>query len=331
MVPEAVEYVDTVDIFVESIAFGLEHLDRLGTLATANHLTLRAHVEQFSTMRSVPVALEHNARSLDHLSADPSRRHRAARELHHRRRAAPRRRVHGSRGHRAGARADRGRRDRGAGHRRQPWHLADLLAAADRRAGRPPLRAQHPRGAAGSHVERRLRPQPPRRPSVRSSRASAPTSSCSTPRPSTSPTAWAATRSRPRSWRASRCTCAPTPSGGSRAGEPDWQPRQLPHRRRRHPRAARARSTRRAGPAARARAGLLAAGARRLDRHPPRPCRGRDARRGHVHRRRSTLLDRSGRRPQHAEPGRRGPLPPPRAVRGPVPPHRRPRALRPGR
>ena len=69
MLPEAAEYVDTVDIFVESIAFGLEHLDRLGTLATANHLTLRAHVEQFSTMRSVPVALEHDARSLDHLSA----------------------------------------------------------------------------------------------------------------------------------------------------------------------------------------------------------------------------------------------------------------------
>src|SRR5207248_3513932 len=50
------------------IAFGLEHLDRLGTLATANNLTLRAHVEQFTTMRSVPVALTHNARSLDHLS-----------------------------------------------------------------------------------------------------------------------------------------------------------------------------------------------------------------------------------------------------------------------
>ena len=69
MIPEASEYADTLDIFVESIAFGLEHLDRLGTLATENNLTLRAHVEQFSTMRSVPVALRHNARSLDHLSA----------------------------------------------------------------------------------------------------------------------------------------------------------------------------------------------------------------------------------------------------------------------
>jgi imidazolonepropionase len=70
MIPETREYGATaLDIFVESIAFGIEHLDRLGTLAGANGLTLRAHVEQFSTMRSVPVALRHNARSLDHLSA----------------------------------------------------------------------------------------------------------------------------------------------------------------------------------------------------------------------------------------------------------------------
>jgi imidazolonepropionase len=69
MLPEAAEYADTLDIFVESIAFGLEHLDRMGTLATTYKLRLRAHVEQFSTMRSVPVALKHNARSLDHLSA----------------------------------------------------------------------------------------------------------------------------------------------------------------------------------------------------------------------------------------------------------------------
>jgi imidazolonepropionase len=45
MLPEAAEYVDTVDIFVESIAFGLEHLDRLGTLASKHDLRLRAHVE----------------------------------------------------------------------------------------------------------------------------------------------------------------------------------------------------------------------------------------------------------------------------------------------
>jgi imidazolonepropionase len=69
MLPEAAEHADTLDIFVESIAFGLEHLDRMGALATTYNLRLRAHVEQFSTMRSVPVALKHHARSLDHLSA----------------------------------------------------------------------------------------------------------------------------------------------------------------------------------------------------------------------------------------------------------------------
>jgi imidazolonepropionase len=58
-----------LDIFVESIAFDLEHLDRMGRLAAAAGVHLRAHVEQFSTMRSIPVALKHAARSLDHLSA----------------------------------------------------------------------------------------------------------------------------------------------------------------------------------------------------------------------------------------------------------------------
>ena len=69
MVPEAAQAGATaLDIFVESIAFGLEQLDRMGTLASGHNLLLRAHVEQFTTMRSVPVALKHNARSLDHLS-----------------------------------------------------------------------------------------------------------------------------------------------------------------------------------------------------------------------------------------------------------------------
>jgi imidazolonepropionase len=68
MLPEALEHVSALDIFVESIAFGLEDLDRMGELASANGVLLRAHVEQFTTMRSVPVALRHNARSLDHLS-----------------------------------------------------------------------------------------------------------------------------------------------------------------------------------------------------------------------------------------------------------------------
>jgi imidazolonepropionase len=68
MLPEALEHASALDIFVESIAFGLDDLDRMGALANANGVHLRAHVEQFTTMRSVQVALKHNARSLDHLS-----------------------------------------------------------------------------------------------------------------------------------------------------------------------------------------------------------------------------------------------------------------------
>jgi imidazolonepropionase len=68
MLPEALEHASALDIFVEAIAFGLDDLDRMGTLATANGVSLRAHVEQFTTMRSVPVALAHNARSVDHLA-----------------------------------------------------------------------------------------------------------------------------------------------------------------------------------------------------------------------------------------------------------------------
>ena len=60
--------VDALDIFVESVAFGNAHLARMGEIAAATGRPLRAHVEQLSTMRSVPVALEHGARSLDHLS-----------------------------------------------------------------------------------------------------------------------------------------------------------------------------------------------------------------------------------------------------------------------
>jgi len=60
--------VDALDIFVESVAFGLEQLDRMGAIAADLGLPLRAHVEQLSTMRSVPVALRRGARSVDHLS-----------------------------------------------------------------------------------------------------------------------------------------------------------------------------------------------------------------------------------------------------------------------
>jgi imidazolonepropionase len=40
----------------------------MGSLAAGHGMALRAHVEQFSTSRSVPVALEHGARSVDHLA-----------------------------------------------------------------------------------------------------------------------------------------------------------------------------------------------------------------------------------------------------------------------
>ena len=57
-----------VDIYVESVAFGNEHLTRLGAAAATHGLALRAHVEQFNCNRSVPVALGAGARSVDHLA-----------------------------------------------------------------------------------------------------------------------------------------------------------------------------------------------------------------------------------------------------------------------
>ncbi len=60
--------VTALDIFVESIAFANRHLEMMGELADAAGLALRAHVEQLSCMRSVPVALAAGARSVDHLS-----------------------------------------------------------------------------------------------------------------------------------------------------------------------------------------------------------------------------------------------------------------------
>jgi imidazolonepropionase len=60
--------VDALDIFVESVAFTNEHLARLGEIAAREGVPLRAHVEQFATHRSVPVALDAGARSVDHLA-----------------------------------------------------------------------------------------------------------------------------------------------------------------------------------------------------------------------------------------------------------------------
>lgn len=57
-----------LDIYVESVAFDNAQLARAGRLAKAAGLELRCHVEQFATHRSVPVALDAGARSVDHLA-----------------------------------------------------------------------------------------------------------------------------------------------------------------------------------------------------------------------------------------------------------------------
>lgn len=70
MMPEVLApgTVSALDIFVESVAFGNDHLKLMGQLASAAGLALRSHVEQFGGFRSVPVALAAGARSVDHLS-----------------------------------------------------------------------------------------------------------------------------------------------------------------------------------------------------------------------------------------------------------------------
>ena len=60
--------VDALDIYVESVAFRNEDLERLGAIAAREGVPLRAHVEQFNANRSVPVALAAGARSVDHLA-----------------------------------------------------------------------------------------------------------------------------------------------------------------------------------------------------------------------------------------------------------------------
>jgi imidazolonepropionase len=70
MLPEVLELgsVRALDIFVESIAFSNEDLERMGALAASAGVELRCHVEQLASHRSVPVALAAGARSVDHLS-----------------------------------------------------------------------------------------------------------------------------------------------------------------------------------------------------------------------------------------------------------------------
>jgi imidazolonepropionase len=70
MMPEILRdgWVTALDIFVESIAFSNDDLEAMGALAAAGGLALRSHVEQFGGYRSVPVALDAGARSVDHLA-----------------------------------------------------------------------------------------------------------------------------------------------------------------------------------------------------------------------------------------------------------------------
>ena len=70
LVPEVAQgtRASALDIYVESIGFTNRHLERMGALAAEHELDLRAHVEQFNANRSVPVALDAGARSVDHLS-----------------------------------------------------------------------------------------------------------------------------------------------------------------------------------------------------------------------------------------------------------------------
>jgi imidazolonepropionase len=74
MLPEvlALGTVSALDIFVESIAFSNQDLERVGALAASAGLALRCHVEQFASHGSVPVALRAGARSVDHLSMLPA-------------------------------------------------------------------------------------------------------------------------------------------------------------------------------------------------------------------------------------------------------------------
>ena len=172
---------------------------------------LRCHVEQLSTMRSVPVAIAAGARSVDHLSrihpddVGAARRGATCAAV-----LLPGAEFLGRRAARARARAAR-RRARSSCSRptstpapRRSLSLPLVIGLA-----RAPVRAEHARGARGGDAQRGLDARPRSASAARSSSASAPTSCCSTGRPSRSPTASAATRSPRRSSTGGPCTCAP--------------------------------------------------------------------------------------------------------------------------
>ena len=221
MLPEALEHASALDIFVESIAFGLDDLDRMGALA--------------SSKRRAP-ARPRRAVHDDALRAGGARGTTPARSTTSRRihpdDIAPARRLRdappcccpapSSWAPSATAPA-RDLIDAGAimvlatdaNPGTSPIFSLPLIIGL----GRPPLRLEHTRGAARGHAQRRVGPRSVSTSSDRSSSTSAPTWCCSTARSSTSRTASAATRSRRRSWAASPRTCARTRRGGSWSGE----------------------------------------------------------------------------------------------------------------
>ena len=200
MMPEVVAAgsVTALDIFVESIAFGLSHLELMGELAAAAGLALRTHVEQLTCMRSVPVALAAGARSVDHLSMIHPDDIAPAGRGGLRGGAAARRGVPGRRAPGPGAGDHRRGRHLRAGHRRQSRDLAGVLDAGGHRPGVAPVRPRRPRGARARRRSTRRGRLTCTTTAARSRWASARTSWSSTGRRRASPTASATTR-----WRSS--------------------------------------------------------------------------------------------------------------------------------
>jgi imidazolonepropionase len=58
----------SLDIFVEDIAFGNQHLERLGAAARQMGVRLRCHAEQLAWHGTVPLAVELGAATVDHLN-----------------------------------------------------------------------------------------------------------------------------------------------------------------------------------------------------------------------------------------------------------------------
>ena len=228
-----------LDIYVESIAFDNDHLPAHGRAGRAPHgLDLRAHVEQFNTNRSVPVALE-AGRALGR----PPVAHRIPTTSRRSARAEcaavllPGAEFLGDEHVAAGPRPRRRRRDLRPGHRRQSGDVADRLDAAGDRPRRPALRLERARGARRGDAQRGVGPAPVGGARVAGSRQARGRARPRRLRSSMCPTGSGTTRSRWRSSPASRCGCVPTPRGGCAAGDRRGRPRGAVGRARGHRRA----------------------------------------------------------------------------------------------